>query len=93
MVTSYWSCVLGDVPQVSILGRLLFIIYSNDLHDSCGDDANLILFADDAKMFPHFHNSINVSTLQCKSDKFIKWTNKWLVKLIVGKCTIMSVCH
>jgi len=43
-----------------------------------GDAANLFLFADDAKNFQHFNNTVDVST-------FTEWTDKWLVKLNVLK--------
>ena len=58
-----------------------------------GDDVNLFLFADDAKIFQHIINFVDVLTLQSKLDKFTEWTDKWLVKLNVGKCKNMSVCH
>jgi len=35
----------------SVLGPLLFIIFINDLVESCGVDANIYLFADDAKVY------------------------------------------
>jgi len=73
------------------LGPLLLIIYINDLVDSC--DANLFLFANGAKIFQHINNTVDVLTLQNKLDKFTEWTDKWLVKLNVGKCKNMSVCH
>jgi len=35
------------------LGPQLFIIYINDLVDSCCDNVNVYLFADDAKLYAH----------------------------------------
>ena len=68
-------------------------MYINDIVDFSGDDANLFLFADDAKIFKHFNNTVDVYTLQYKIHKFTEGTDKWLVKLNASKCKIMSFCH
>ena len=56
---SSWSDVLAGVPQGSILGPLLFLIYINDLSD--GLQCNPKLFADDTSLFATVHN-INKAT-------------------------------
>ena len=53
--TSSWADVNAGVPQGSILGPLLFLIYINDLAD--GLSSNAKLFADGTSLFSVVHNA------------------------------------
>ena len=48
--SSTMSPVVCGVPQGSILGPLLFLLYNNDIA-KCSDILNFILFADDTNLF------------------------------------------
>jgi hypothetical protein len=52
-VYSGWTKVTNDVPQGSVLGPLLFIIYINDLPKILEAKSMPILFADDASVLSH----------------------------------------
>ena len=73
---SGWKKIYSGVPQGSVLGPLLFLLYINDLPD------NLIcspkLFADDVSLNEHM-NSIPVSTTRLRYDlnNIEQWAFKW----------------
>jgi len=77
----YWWQVLSGIPQCFILGPLLFIIFINDLADSCTNGAELFLYADDAKLFKHILSYTDVSVLQADILDIQAWLDKWLLKL------------
>ena len=62
---SSWANVTAGVPQVSILGPLLFFIYINDL--ASGLSSNAKLFADDTSLFSVTHD-INTSANKLNND-------------------------
>ena len=73
---SSWSSVLARVPQGSILGPLLLLIYINDLPKSL--QCTVKLFADDTSLFSTVYEP-NISASQLESDmkKISHWTCKW----------------
>lgn len=88
---SSWHDVLSGIPQGSILGPLLFIIYINDLPDFCNNlCAKLYIYADDTKLFRHIRKSEDQDNLQSDINKVKEWANDWLLKLNVEKCCSMS---
>ena len=64
------------VPQGSILGPLLFLIYINDLPN--GLNASVKLFADDTSLFSVFHNiTDSANLLNSNLSKINEWVLQW----------------
>ena len=66
----------AGVPQGSIVGPLLFLVYINDLAD--GLSSNAKLFADDTSLFSVIHN-VNTSANELNNDLYQinKWVFEW----------------
>ena len=76
--------VQAGVPQGSILGPLLFLIYINNTVDDI--QANINLFADDISLSMTVVGPAHVgSILQTDIDKITRWSQKWLVKFNPAK--------
>ena len=68
---SNWSSVLTGVPQGSILGPLLFLIYINDLPDDL--ESSVKLFADNTSLFSTVYDRIMLADQLDKDLKNIRW--------------------
>ena len=73
---SSWKNILAGVPQGSVLGPILFLIYINDLLD--GKKSTCKIFADDTSLFSKVKDK-NYSTVELNNDLKIisNWAFKW----------------
>ena len=77
-VISETVCISAGVPQGSILGPLLFLVYINDIVSDI--DSSVRLFADDTSLYIVVDNpNVAASCLNSDHDKISKWAEKWLV--------------
>ena len=84
---SDWTRVCSGVPQGSVLGPLLFIIYINDLGQEF--KSSIYKFADDTKALGTVDISKGHSTLHDDLLKFEKWSQIWKMPLNVEKCKVV----
>ena len=84
-----WADVLSGVPQESVLGPLLFVVYINDLPEEI--DTMVRMFADDTKIFVDASSKANRIALQEDIIRLINWAKKWQLSFIVEKCQKMHI--
>lgn len=86
---SSWTSVKSGVPQGSVLGPLLFVVYVNDLPDAM--QCNIQMFADDTKLYRPVRDPSDAELLQADLNAAIDWSNKWQLHFNTGKCKYMHV--
>ena len=86
---STWTETTSSVPQGSVLGTILFLIYINDLQNVVNSD--LSMFADDTKVFRVIKDKIlDKSSLQEDINAMFQWSKDWLMEFNVEKCCTVT---
>ena len=81
--------VTSGIPQGSVLGPLLFVIYINDLPRGLSTVAKM--FADDTKVYVRSDTVDGAKQLQQDIDKLQEWTDKWLLRFHPDKCCVLKI--
>ena len=82
--------VASGVPQGTILGPLLFLIFINDMADEIFW-SKIKLYADDSKVYSEINNANDVNNLQADINRLSDWTNSWQLNLSIQKCSVLHL--
>ena len=90
---SEWGTIKAGVPQGSVLGPLLFLLYINDLPNVVRN-CEIRLFADDTCLFIEVDNRLDTSIRICEDLASInEWSKKWIVKFSAPKTKSLIISN
>ena len=88
---SGWQRVLSGVPQGSVLGPVLFLIFINDLDMAATDRQTVRKFADDTKIGQVISSAEDAAELQGTLNRLCEWATEWGMSFNVAKCHVMHM--
>ncbi len=86
---SPWTDVLSGIPQGSVLGPLLFVLYINDMSDMV--KSLIKLFANDTKVYSRTDDRDSCNALQKDVDALVDWSRTWQLPFNPDKCKVLRV--
>lgn len=81
--------VVSGVPQGTVLGPILFLLFINDLPDNLTSSARL--FADDCVVYRPINSAQDASILQQDIDRLTEWEQTWQMEFNPSKCHVLHV--
>ena len=85
--------VRSGVPQGTVLGPLLFLIYVNDISDNLTPGTSIRLFADDSLLYRDIKTQHDTHTLQKDLDTLQMWEKINKMEFHPQKCQVMSITN
>ncbi len=86
---SNWSDVVSGVPQGSVIGPVLFVIFINDMRN--GINNFISLFADDAKLYGKSSTPTDGDNIQEDLNTLQQWSEKWQLSFNASKCKTLHL--
>ncbi|MFZ2538831.1 MAG: reverse transcriptase domain-containing protein, partial [Oscillospiraceae bacterium] len=80
---------MSGVPQGTVLGPLLFLLYVNDITEGIGSEIRL--FADDCVLYRTIRSERDANVLQDDLNHLCDWGDLWQMCFNVKKCNIMHM--
>jgi ribonucleases P/MRP protein subunit RPP40 len=81
--------VVSGVPQGSVLGPVLFLIFIRDLDRAVTGNVKIRKFADDTKIANKIPGVEDSAELQSVLDSMMEWARKWGMEFNTQKCKVM----
>ena len=81
--------VLSGVPQGSVLGPILFLLYINDLPENV--QSQVRLFADDTAVYLTVQDPNDSERLQSDLNVLREWKKKWDMEFNPSKCQVLHI--
>ena len=86
---SGWANVTSGIPQGSVLGPVLFVIFLNDLPDAIKSTVKRL--ADDTKVYRSIASDEDRSILQADIEALETWATTWQLPFNRDKCKLMHL--
>ena len=86
---SEWATVTSGVPQGTVLGPLLFVIFVNDMPGEIS--SSIKMFADDTKVYRSVNQASDIHLLQADLDALLQWSERWQFPFNREKCKTLHL--
>ena len=90
--SSHTAPVRSGVPQGSVLGPLVFLLFINDLPDYV-QSSTVRLFSDDCILYRKIQNEADSKLLQEDMNNLLRWESDWQMEFHPSKCQLLCVTN
>ena len=88
---SSWADVSSGVPQGTVIGPILFLIYINDIQRNIS--SRMRLFADDSTIYREIKSRDDHLALQEDLRRLDAWAESWQMVFKPSKCFVMNITN
>ena len=86
---SSWRNVTSGIPQGSVLGPILFVLFVNDLPNNVISD--VFMSADNTKLFREIVDQNDQNFIEEDLDILFDWSKTWLLQFHPDKCKVLPI--